>query len=1161
MTNDMQDFVASFMRGCRSRIALLFCVFLSLPIFLGAQQTTATLVGNVTDSTDAAVANATVTATNTGTNTIRITKTESDGKYSIPSLAPGTYTLTVENSGFATGKVSGIVLDASQTGRQDFKLAVGLVTNTVTVEASTAAAQLQTENGAVGEVIDGKKIVDLPLNGRSFVQLAQLIPGANSGTEGSITVRRARGSLASSDATGGSTAVQVNGQRDTQNRYSVDGIEDMDYDAMTYSFSPSVDAIAEFRVDTANSGTDTGAASGANVNLILKGGTNKYHGTLFYFNRNNAFTTSYDTIATKDVGPPRLNRNQYGGNIGGPVRIPHVYDGRDKTFFFFNVEAGTLLSGLQPQFANVPSDAVRGGNIDELINAAAAVSGCSVVGSTNPIPSSVKSCVLVNPFTQTPYLLGQHITVDPKAAIILNSTPHQNATGGSNYATPLLKTLNYQHDYIFRVDHNLTSKDTLSGHYIHDVEYSNGAPFFGNDNDNNRAVTIHYVGTETHVFSPSIVNEFRYGRQIFQEFETFPATGNAALNIANGQLGIPFSSSDPEFYGPPNTSISGNGTAYKLFNDLRNIGPRNRANGINQYSESLSWQRGKHFLKFGVDIGRRTDFFSQARDPHGTFSFSGQYTGGFAKAGNVNYPQGASGAGLLDFLLGYVASDQINPTVTHTHIVSLIQGYSVQDNWSATRTLTVNIGVRWDHFPPWYQTDNQFADIYAGPDGVTPDRVATPASGSLYGRGLVKSNYYDFAPRLGFAWQPFGLNQTVVRGGYGIYFVPDISNGYFQEAEGFQAQSGAALTGNTGPATGGAATTPNLTLSNPFPGVTTGGPATYPFDVEINQNLAEQMTQQFNLTVQTVLPGRITADIAYVGARGTHNYSYYPDTNLPRPVDPTTPGLPSLTARRPNQTFPRAVLAEISNGSSAYHALQTKLERRVGNGLNLLVSYTWSKSISGPADIGGLVGGGNFGATALDPFNVKADRSLSVFDIPQRFVGTALYDIPFFHNTTGAKRLLLDGFQVSTILSAVSGDPTAVFYTGPTKNGSVQARPDVVPGQTANLTRGQRTPVRQFNTAAFTTPATATFGNSRRSGAVRLPGVFNDDLSITKGLKFTETTNLQIRADFFNAFKHFNPDPSTITTTINSANYGKINDGTQGGYATRIIQLGAKFYF
>ena len=433
------------------------------------QQTTATIVGNVVDSTGAVVAGATVTVTNTGTNATRTTLTEADGKYSLPSLTPGPYALSVEMTGFQQQRIKDIVLDASQTSRQDFKLSVGEVTNTVTVEASTAAAQLQTENGTQGEVIDGKKIVDLPLNGRDFVQLAQLIPGVNSGTEGSITDRRARGSLATSDATGGITSIQVNGQRDTQNRFSIDGIEEMDYDAFSYAFSPSIDAIAEFRVDTSSSGTDTGAASGANVNLIIKSGTNKLHGKLFYFNRNNYFTQSYDALAQKSVAPPRLNRNQEGGNVGGPVMIPKLYDGRNKTFFFFNFETGTLLNGAQPQSTYVPSAAVRSGNIDELITGAANYATAqAALGKT-------VSPVLVNPFTQQPYVLGQRITVDPKAAALLNPafTPLPNSTISPtvNYLTPLLKTLNYQHDYILRIDHNISKKDTISGHFIHDVSY------------------------------------------------------------------------------------------------------------------------------------------------------------------------------------------------------------------------------------------------------------------------------------------------------------------------------------------------------------------------------------------------------------------------------------------------------------------------------------------------------------------------------------------------------------------------------------------------------------------------------------------------------------------------------------------------------------------
>ncbi len=1150
----------AFLTETRRLIRTATAVLLSAGfVFMAAaQQTTATIVGNVVDATGAAVVGATVTVTNTGTNATRTTMTEGDGKYSIPSLDPGPYALTVTIAGFQKQQVSGIVLDASQTARQDFKLAVGEVSNTITVEANTAAAQLQTENGAVGEVIDGKKIVDLPLNGRSFVQLAQLIPGVNAGTEGSITVRRARGSLATSDATGGATAIQVNGQRDTQNRYSIDGIEDMDYDAFGYAFSPSIDAIAEFRVDTSTSGTDSGAASGANVNQIIKSGTNKLHGTLFYFNRNNAFTQSYDALLKQNVAPPRLNRNQYGGNVGGPVIIPHLYDGRNKTFFFFNLETGTLLNGLQPQSTYVPSAAVRSGNIDELITAAAAYAKAQ---AALPVPKIV-SPFLVNPYTQQPYVLGQRITVDPKSAVLLNPAftplPNSNVSPTVNYLTPLLKTLNYQHDYIVRIDHKIGAKDNISGHYIHDVSYSNGAPFFGNDNDNNRALTTHYVATETHVFSSAIVNEFRYGREIFKEFETFPATGNSTLNIASGLMGLPFASSLPMFYGPPNTSIGGNGPGAKLFVDLRAIGPRNRANGINQYVDTLSWLHGKHFFKFAADIGRRTDYFSQARDPRGTFSFTGQYTGGFS---GVGQPQGAYNAGLLDFLLGYIASDSINPTVTRTSISSLVEGYSFQDNWSLSKSLTLNLGLRWDHFPPWVQDDDRFAVIFAGANGVTPDHIVTTAT-SPYGRGLSRPNYYDFAPRLGFAWQPYGANQTVVRGGYGIYFVPDIANGYFQQAEGFQAQAGAALTGTNGNGALGAQAVPSLTFGNPFPGVTLGGTPTYPFAVEIYQNLADQMTQQFNLTVQTVFPGKITGDIAYVGSLGSHNYVYIPDVNLPRPVNPATPGLASVNARRPNQTFPRAVQGELSNGSSHYHALQTKLERRVGNGLNLLMSYTWSKSISGPSDVGGLVGGGNFGATGLDPLNPRADRSLSAFDIPHRFVGTALWDVPFARHMTGYKKLLLDGFQVSTILTAVSGDPSQVTYSGASVNASsVAARPDVVPGVTPYIPRGQRTQTMVFNTAAFKTPAIATYGNAPRTGAVRLPGVFNDDISATKGFKFGEVRNLQLRADFFNAFKHFNPDPSTINTNITSPNFGKINDGVQGGYATRVIQLAAKLYF
>ncbi|MDP9050885.1 MAG: TonB-dependent receptor [Acidobacteriota bacterium] len=1115
------------------RIAIaLLCVF-AFSLVANAQQSTATVVGEITDSTGAVVIGAVVKITNPSTNTVRTTVTDGAGLYTIPQLPVGTYSLSIEGTGFQSEKVESFILESSQTARYDFKLAPGKVSEVITVQGSESAAVLQTENGAVGEVINAKKIEDLPLNGRNFVQLAQLIPGVNTGTSGSITVRRARGSVGSTDPNGGSTAIQVNGQRDTQNRYSIDGIESMDYDAFTYSFSTSVDAIAEFRVDTSSSGPDGGAAAGANVNQIIKSGSNKLHGTLFEFNRNNVFTQTYDAIAKVDATPARLNRNQFGGNISGPVVIPHLYNGHDRTFFFINAETGFALNGATPQQATVPDDTVRGGTLDSSV----------FVG-----PSGTTLNV-IDPFTGNAYHVGDKITLNANSALLLKTsvTPGATIAGAvgpsllTNYVTTPIKTKNFQHQYIGRLDHTLGLKDNLSGHYIYDDTFSNGVSFFGHDNDDNDAVTKHFAISETHVFSPTVVNEFRYGRQDFKEFETFGTTGNAAYNIANGLLNIPFSSSDPHFYGGVNTTISGPGQSYRLFADLRNIGPRNRANGINQFVDNVSWQRGRHAMKFGVDIGRRTDYFSQARDPHGSFSFDGRYTG----------------SALLDFLLGYVSGDSINPTVTRTSIMSMIQAYSFQDNWTVRSGLTVNLGFRWDHFAPYTQDDDKYADIYIGADGLNPGTVATPAN-SPYGRGLIQPVYHDFQPRLGFAWQ--AMDKLVVRGGFGLYFTPEIDNAWFAMAEGAQAQAGAALTGNPG-LTGNTAALklPNLTLTNPFPGVVAGGPSTYPFAIAMDQHLQDQMTSQFNLVVQGQLPGKFSAEVGYVGALGRHNF-VTENANIPVPINPASTTL-SVNARRPNQNFQRNVQSDFSTGSSTYHALQTKLERRVGQGLNVLASYTWSKSISGPADIGGAVGGGFYGAAPLNVYVPKTDRSLSLFDVPHRFVGTILYDVPFFRHSSGFKKALLDGFQVSTIFTAVSGIAAGVTDTAQTTATGIASRPDRVAGQKVSLGRSGRTPTAQFNTAAFAVAQPGEFGTAPRTGAVRLPGLWNDDFSATKGFKFGDVRSLQLRADFFNFTKHYNPDPSTIGLARNAATFGKINNGLSGGFATRVIQIGAKLYF
>ena len=333
-------------------LVCLCVVFLfgQTPIY--AQQTSATLVGTLTDATGAVVPNARIKAVNLATGAARDATSDDSGNYSLPFLPAGDYEVTITAQGYKTRKVERLTLQVSQTLRQDFTMEVGAVTETVNITAT--GVQLQTENSTVGTVIDSAKIVELPLNGRNFVQLAQLIPGVQSGTPGSITVRRGRGSIGQTDAGFGSTAMSANGSRDTANRFFIDGIEAMDHDAETYSFSPSIDSLAEFKVETSTYSAENGGAPGGQVNIVTRRGGNKLHATLWEFNRNDALTQTYDAIGKKSEKPPRLNRNQFGANVGGPVRVPWLYNGADKTFFFFNWERGRQVSSNAAGLRIVP---------------------------------------------------------------------------------------------------------------------------------------------------------------------------------------------------------------------------------------------------------------------------------------------------------------------------------------------------------------------------------------------------------------------------------------------------------------------------------------------------------------------------------------------------------------------------------------------------------------------------------------------------------------------------------------------------------------------------------------------------------------------------------------------------------------------------------------
>jgi hypothetical protein len=1105
------------LRSHITRVMLLWLgclsgLFLPVQTPVYAQQTSATLVGTLIDATGAVVPNARIKCVNLATGAARDATSDVSGNYSLPFLPAGDYEVTITAQGYKTRKVERLTLQVSQTLRQDFTMDVGAVSETVNITAT--GVQLQTENSTVGTVIDSAKIVELPLNGRNFVQLAQLIPGVQSGTPGSITVRRGRGSIGQTDAGFGSTAMSANGSRDTANRFFIDGIEAMDHDAETYSFSPSIDSLAEFKVETSTYSAESGGAPGGQVNIVTRRGGNKLHVTLWEFNRNDALTQTYDAIGKKSEKPPRLNRNQFGANVGGPVRVPWLYNGADKTFFFFNWERGRQISSNAASLRIVPPAEMRNGDFSKLVD------------------SKGKAIVLKDPLN-----VGIVNNIIPKSALspqiqtFLKFVPLPNTSqGANNFINTPASVLGKQDNYTARIDHTFSARDVVSGRYIFNDTYEAGVPYWGHDERNNIGRSQNYVSSWTHTFSGSLINELRGGWHKFREAEIFGTTNDSAFDVA-GMMGLPGIAHVPKYFGPPSISISGPEGAFSVYDLQRQIGPRDRSNQIFQFTDSLSWQRGRHFLKFGADIEDRNITFDQARDPRGSISFDGTYTG----------------SALADFILGYVKSSRLNPVDTHTNLWNWWYSFYANDDWKARPNLTINLGLRYDYFQRPRQSDDKYANIEV--IGVIPAGTTFPNT-SRFGRSLIDKDGNNFGPRIGFAYQPGFVKDTVVRAGYGIYYTPEIYNAYFAMAEGAQATGGASITGNL---TGA----PNFFASNPY-GSAVGGALS--FTVANDQNMRDSYVQQWNLNIQKKFPGSIVLDVGYVGSKGTKLIVTLPANQPIQLVDPKTPGLAPLNARHPNTTYARSMSMDKSIGNSNYNALQVKAERRMGTGLTFLTAYTWSKAISGPSDIGGQVGGGFYIGAIQDIYNLAAERSISGFDQTHRFVQTIIYDVPFFRNLRGIGRQVLDGWQISTITTIQSGFAAAIGNNVDTTATGKSSRPDLVAGQSGNLPSDERTWKRWFNTSAFVPAPAGRFGTAPRTGAIRLPGVINSDFSVNKQFKIGESRRFEFRTEIFNLFNHFNPDPQTVNLNLNAQTFGSIGDGVRG-VTTRVIQLGAKLNF
>jgi carboxypeptidase family protein len=1087
----------------------VLAVLFALPIY--PQATTAKVVGTVTDPSGAAVPGAKVVIQNQQTNATRTTQSDATGSYEFPFVGAGSYTLSVEAAGFQRAEVAAFQLSVDQVSRIDVKMSIGQTSEKIDVSAG--AVLLQTEDATVGTVIDSQKVVELPLNGRSFVQLALLTPGVNPGTPGSITVRRLRG------AVGQAVGMSANGARDTQNRFYYDGIEAMDLDSYSFSFSPSIDAINEFKVQSSTYSSEIGGAPGGQVNLTTKSGTNAFHSTLWWFNRNDAFTAlNAFQPRTPGVKPPRLNRNQYGANIGGPVRLPKVYNGRDKTFFFFNWESGRQVAGSFGGIALVPPAPFRQGDFSGV------------------------SQVIYDPQTQQPFP-GNRIPTNRIAGYARKfldgwvPAPNVNEPG-INYRGPAAAAPISQDQYVSRVDHTFSERDTVSVSYIYNIQADDTVPTFVFDTRGNRARGQNASVSEVHVFSPRVVNEVRLGWHRFFEHEFFGTTDKKEFDIGNA-IGIPGVATRPRDYGPPTFSAG-----YAL-PAVRGIGPRDRLNQLWQVSDNASVRFGSHVIKFGGLVARRNWTFDEAVNPRGSFGYDGTVTSGPAAAGLPHQ--------FADFLLGLAVNAGVSVDPFATRMNNFWQAYYVQDDWKIAPNFTVNIGMRYEYFAPPIQRGkatnfdlNGFVparQTYHGfPD--IPNTSDRPAA-------LVYPDKNDFGPRIGFAWSAPGVRDFVVRGGYGIYYTPEITNSWTTLTLNPPIVQTFSFTGN--------ASNP-ITVEKAFGAL--GAPRLGLFGSgALDPNLRTSYTQQWNLTLQKRLPLNVYFDLGYVGSKGTRLTATY-DGNRPiQLVVPGTPGLASIAARRPFQGFDNISTTK-SMANSTYHSLQMKTERRVASGLSVLGAYTWSKSLSN-ADISS-VGGGSFIGGIQDYTNLSLEKAPSVFDIRHRFSLALIYDVPLFKTASqAAVRTLLGGWQLGAISTQQTGFGAALPGTIDTTGTGIASRPDAVAGQNPMLPRGDRTQAKWFNTAAFTLPQAGQFGTAPRD-AIHLPGMNQVDFSATKNFRIAEHNNLQFRAEFFNLFNHVNLGAPGLNVR-DPANFGRVTSTVQGAAGmpgdARIVQFGLKYAF
>jgi hypothetical protein len=1055
---------------------LTFTILIWTSLFTAwAQNPTAQVTGLISDASGAVVPAAQVEIVNTETGSRWEVQTNNSGYYSAPLLPPGNYRITAHAQGFKPVNRSGITLVVAQNARIDFALEVGGVTETV--EVSAAVPLLESQTASIGQIVGEKVINDLPLNGRNYLQLAKLSAGVTEPRRGDV------------GALGGSFV--ANGVRAQLNNYNLDGADNntriVDIQNRSHEvIQPSVDAIQEFKIETNTYAAEYGYSAGAVVNATIKSGTNRFHGRAFEFLRNNNMDAR-DYFQRPGDKPAVLQRNQFGGTIGGPIV-------RDKLFFFASWERTIENRGLTLT-TTVPTDPLRRGDFS----------------GERPIfdPASTRANPAGAGFVRTQFA-GNIIPanrIDPVAAKLIALVPSPNIPARSNNFVSNPSQTDRIHRSDNRGDWNISDKDKAFARYSYLTrEFLNPGPFApplvgGTSNDMNLKSTRAQSGvlSETHVFSSSVVNEFRAGYSRIYDLRGDIAEG-AFLGPDFGFKGIPANPGNG-IRGLPGISISG----YASLGETSFV-PNGKIAEVLQFKDDISWIRGAHSFKAGGQYQWVRSFFDISNAARGTFSFTPVFT-----QNPQNRPP--TGDAFADFSLGIPASASISRP-NEGDVRQKYVSFFFQDDWKATSRLTLNLGLRYEIWTPRFERTGLQANFLPGSGKFIYANNAIPASipssitanvpDGVDSRTLVKPDANNFAPRVGLAYHVTG--KTVVRAGGGIFYSSPAFPGV-----------GATLPGNPPFAINSDfptdQITPNITFASGFPATALNVDSINPVTAAwkgFATDFPLAYVSKWSFGVQREI-GQFLLDTNYVGTKGTHFYVHY-DLNSP------AAGAGAVQVRRPYEAL-GGIAFTTPAGASTYQALQVRLERRYRGGFALLTSYAYSKAI----DIGGeQLGGGDL--VYRDVRNIFSERGLAGFDTRQRFVTSFLYDLPFgkgkrYGLANPVLDLIAGNWQLNGILTLHGGQPFTPalgFSTANTGN----PRPDRL--RDGNLPAGERSIRAWFDKTAFAAAPSYNFGNAGRNILIG-PGAANFDASIFKRfpLKWLgEGKELQFRAEAFNSFNH-----------------------------------------